>query len=62
MDPIIVEHFTCTHKRHSKEDGSWVDRKSQQIYISYSRGLVLISGSIWIHAISLSIIWFLQML
>jgi len=37
MDPTIVKLFARTHRLRGKPEEPGVDRKSQQIYISYSR-------------------------
>ena len=44
-EATIVKVFTHTHKLHGKEDGSWIDKKSQQKYLSYFGWSNLISGS-----------------
>jgi len=34
MEPTIVELLSRTHKLHGREDAPWVDKKSQQTYVS----------------------------
>ena len=65
MEPTIVELFSHTHKLHGKENYPWVDKKSQQTYVSYSKFSIFLGSSNWIlnfNFINCNIYDFLHML